>query len=68
MGDITDMILDGILDEQTGEFINDEYSMNGGTGYPRTMNTQFKKKKKKKHVTVNNNIIAYNSLPKRKDK
>lgn len=64
MGDIADMILDGILDEETGEFIDDELSMNGGTGYPRRMNTQFKKKK---HITVNYNVIAYNSLPKRKD-
>lgn len=64
MGEIADMILDGILDEQTGEFIDDEWSMSGGTGYPRTMNTQFKKKKKK-HATINPNVIAYNSLPKR---
>jgi len=31
MGDIADMILDGILDEQTGEYIGP------GVGYPRTM-------------------------------
>jgi hypothetical protein len=37
MGDIADMMLDGILDEQTGEFIDDEESHNGGPGYPRTM-------------------------------
>jgi len=30
MGDIADMILDGILDEQTGEYIGD------AVGYPRT--------------------------------
>ena len=64
MGDIADMILDGILDEQTGEFIDDEWSMNGGTGYPRTMN-ETKKKRKKKSVKVNHNILLYNSLPKR---
>jgi len=63
MGEIADMILDGILDEETGEFIDDELSMNGGPGYPRRMNTQFKKKKRK---TKNANIIAYNSLPRRK--
>lgn len=33
MGEIADMILDGILDEQTGEYIGP------GVGYPRTMNT-----------------------------
>jgi len=31
MGEIADMILDGILDEQTGEYIGP------GVGYPRTM-------------------------------
>jgi len=31
MGDIADMILDGILDEQTGEYIGE------AVGYPRTM-------------------------------
>lgn len=31
MGEIADMILDGILDEQTGEYIGK------GVGYPRTM-------------------------------
>jgi hypothetical protein len=30
MGDVADMILDGILDEQTGEFLGE------GVGYPRT--------------------------------
>lgn len=37
MGDVADMILDGILDEQTGEFIDDEISYSGGCGHPRTM-------------------------------
>jgi hypothetical protein len=37
MGDIADMILEGILDEQTGEFIDDELSRQGGPGYPRTL-------------------------------
>jgi len=37
MGDIADMMLDGILDEQTGEYIDDKLSRNGGPGYPRTM-------------------------------
>jgi len=64
MGDIADMILDGILDEETGEFIDDELSMNGGPGYPRRMSDL---RKKKKHTKVNYNIIAYNSLPKRPD-
>ena len=59
------MILDGILDEETGEFIDDELSMDGGPSYPRRMNTQFKKKKR---VTVNHNILLYNSLPKRQNK
>jgi len=59
MGEIADMILDGILDEQTGEFIDDEYSMNGGCGYPRTMN----KKKKSKKVKYNRNMDIYNNLP-----
>lgn len=31
MGDAADMILDGIIDEQTGEYIGE------GVGYPRTM-------------------------------
>jgi hypothetical protein len=35
MGDIADMILDGILDEETGEYIDDEISEKGGCGYPR---------------------------------
>ncbi|MEX0598154.1 MAG: hypothetical protein WD512_16825 [Candidatus Paceibacterota bacterium] len=52
MGEISDMILDGILDEQTGEFIDDELSYNGGPGYPRTMqsgcyNSMSKKDQKK---------------------
>jgi len=63
MGEIADMILDGILDEETGEYIDDELSENGGPGYPRRMNTQFKKKKRK---STNFNVIVYNSLPKRK--
>ena len=48
MGDIADMLLDGILDEETGEFIDDELSMEGGPGYPRRMRTIKKKKKVKK--------------------
>ena len=32
MGEIADMILNGILDEETGEFIDDELSMNGASG------------------------------------
>ena len=35
MGDIADMILDGILDEQTGEYIG------GSVGYPRTKQKGF---------------------------
>jgi len=64
MGEIADMMLDGILDEETGEFIDDELSRNGGPGYPRRMNTQFKKKKKKRKST-NPNVIMYNALPKK---
>jgi len=63
MGEIADMILNGILDEETGEFIGDELSMNGGPGYPRKMKSN---KKKKKHIVVNKNTIAYNLLQKRK--
>lgn len=37
MGEIADMILDGILDEETGEYIDDEISAQGGGGYPRSM-------------------------------
>lgn len=61
MGEIADMILDGILDEETGEFIDDELSMNGGPGYPRKKHYG---KNGKKHVIINTNIVAYNSLPK----
>ncbi len=45
MGDIADMILEGILDEETGEYIDDELSLNGGPGYPRT---QYKPRGNKK--------------------
>jgi len=65
MGDIADGIIDGIFDEETGEFIDDDLSMNGGPGYPRRTNKPKKKRKKHDHVGVNNNIIVYNSLPKR---
>lgn len=34
MGDAADMILDGILDEQTGEYIGE------AVGYPRTLNSR----------------------------
>ena len=37
MGEIADMMLDRILDEQTGEFIDYDLSAKGGPGYPRTM-------------------------------
>ena len=57
MGEIADMILDGILDEETGEFIDDELSMNGGPGYPRKM-------KRIRKYKGNKNISLYNSLPK----
>lgn len=53
MGDIADMILDGILDEQTGEFIDDELSAQGGPGYPRTMEKgRYNSIKKKKNTSV----------------
>lgn len=56
MGDIAEAILDGIFDEQTGEFIDDDLSREGGPGYPRTMekghynsiNSKHKKSLKKK--------------------
>ena len=35
MGDVADMILDGILDEQTGEYLGP------GVGYPRTRNSNY---------------------------
>lgn len=54
MGDIADMMLDGILDEQTGEFIDDEESRKGGPGYPRTMQpgnyNSIGKKKTKRNI------------------
>lgn len=34
MGDIADMVLDGTLDEETGEYIGDD-----GPGWPRNMRT-----------------------------
>lgn len=37
MGEIADGILDGIFDEETGEFIDDEISAHGGCGYPRSI-------------------------------
>jgi len=37
MGEIADMMIDGILDCETGEFIDDEWSRDGGPGFPRTM-------------------------------
>ena len=64
MGEIADMILDGILDEETGEFIDDELSMNGGPGYPRRKDKHYGKNGKK-HELINKNIVLYNSLPKR---
>ena len=47
MGEIADMMLDGIFDEETGEYIDDELSRNGDPGYPRRMSD--KRKKKNKH-------------------
>lgn len=38
MGDIADMMLDGILDEQTGEYLG------GSVGYPRTYKPRGNKK------------------------
>lgn len=37
MGDIAEGILEGIFDEQTGEYIDDDISRSGGSGYPRSM-------------------------------
>lgn len=37
MGDIADGIINGIFDEETGEYIDDELSAQGGPGYPRRM-------------------------------
>ena len=48
MGDIAEMILDGILDEQTGEYIGD------GVGYPRTMQKGFYNSVKKQKPKQNN--------------
>ena len=54
MGEIAEMMLDGILDEQTGEFIDDEISRSGGCGYPRTMQpncyNSIKKRKSNRNV------------------
>lgn len=48
MGDIADMILDGILDEQTGEYIGE------AVGYPRTMQKGYynsiKKRQPKRNI------------------
>ena len=38
MGEIADMMIEGILDSETGEFIDDDLSRSGGPGFPRTMN------------------------------
>ena len=46
MGEIVDMILDGILDEQTGEYIGE------AVGYPRTLNTYGKKGFKNRTLVV----------------
>jgi len=35
MEEIEEMILNGILDEETGEYIDEDISLNGGCGYPR---------------------------------
>jgi hypothetical protein len=48
MGEITEVMLDGILDEQTGEYIGE------AVGYPRTMQSGFynsvKKRKPKRNI------------------
>lgn len=41
MGEIADGIIDGIFDEETGEYIDDELSHSGGPGYPRTQNKSY---------------------------
>lgn len=48
MGEIADMILEGILDEETGEYIDDELSREGGPGYPRRMRKVKRVRKKNK--------------------
>jgi hypothetical protein len=47
MGDAADMILDGILDEQTGEYIGP------AVGYPRTMNHEISAE------TATNGVVNY---------
>ncbi|KKP51586.1 MAG: hypothetical protein UR43_C0019G0029 [candidate division TM6 bacterium GW2011_GWF2_33_332] len=60
MGEIADSMINGEFCQSCGEYIGN------ATGYPRHCSgCKPKNNKKKKHVTVNNNIIAYNSLPKR---
>lgn len=65
MGDIANDLIDGTMCQECGTYIGE------GPGYPRYCSDCKPKKKKKKKltgpiVTVNANIIAYNSLPKRK--
>ena len=51
MGDIADMILEGILDEETGEYIGDENKERFGIespGFPVSYEREGRQKKRKK--------------------
>ena len=58
MGEIADMILDGILDEQTGEYIGE------AVGYPRTLNTYGKKGFKNRRLVVTSKDIEVKRIRK----
>ena len=62
MGDMADGILDGIFDQETGEFIDDKLSAEGGPGYPRSMsngNYYFTKGKKNKRNPIHGKVRMY---------
>lgn len=54
MGEIADMILDGILDEQTGEYLGE------AVGYPRSIHKYEKPKKIKRRATIPNRVVVTN--------
>jgi len=58
MGDIADMILDGILDEETGEYIGDHNLSKYGTespGFPISLAREAKEKAKQKQQNIARN-------------
>lgn len=62
MGDMADAIINGLFDEQTGEFIDDEHSHMGGPGYPRTMepghyNSMYNRRKSRPGISPTYNTI-----------